>query len=159
MVAPAATQGRTAMVDILHKVGIKATSTDGVYDALATIDGLSGWWTQETSGESRIGDVILFRFGGGGFDMKVLELEPGKHVLWEVVGGPEEWIGTKVGFRLRQEGDYAVVLFKHQGWKAPVEFMHHCSTKWAMFLMSLKALVETGRGSPWPEDVKVHAAH
>jgi hypothetical protein len=36
-----------------------------------------------------------------------------------------------------------------------VEFMHHCSTKWAVFLMSLKSLVETGKGSPDPHDVKI----
>ncbi len=33
--------------------------------------------------------------------------------------------------------------------------MHHCSTKWAMFLMSLKAFVETGRGAPFPNDVHI----
>lgn len=33
--------------------------------------------------------------------------------------------------------------------------MHHCSTKWAMFLMSLKSLVETGKGAPYPEDVQI----
>ena len=47
------------------------------------------------------------------------------------------------------------MLFKHQGWKEPVEFMHHCSTKWAIFLMSLKALVETGKGLPAPDDIKI----
>jgi hypothetical protein len=33
--------------------------------------------------------------------------------------------------------------------------MHHCSTKWATFLMSLKALIEIGEGSPSPRDVKI----
>ena len=73
--------------------------------------------------------------------MKVLGLDPAKRVLWQVVDGPKEWIGTKVSFELKQEGDYTIVLFKHQGWKEPVEFMHHCSTKWGVFLMSLKSLV------------------
>ena len=41
------------------------------------------------------------------------------------------------------------------GWKEPVEFMHHCSTKWATYLMSLKSLVETGKGEPNPNDVNV----
>jgi hypothetical protein len=72
-----------------------------------------------------------------------------------VVDGPPEWIGTTVSFDLRQEDDYVVVLFEHQGWKEPVDFMHHCSTKWATYLMSLKALVETGEGSPSPRDVKI----
>jgi hypothetical protein len=65
--------------------------------------------------------------------MKVLELDPAKRVLWQVVDGPKEWIGTKVSFELRQEGGWTIVLFKHQGWKEPVEFMHHCSTKWGSF--------------------------
>ena len=95
----------------------------------------------------------------GGFDMKVLELKPERRVLWQVVEGPAEWIGTKIGFDVRQEGDYSIVLFRHQGWKEAAEFMHHCSTKWAIFLMSLKSLVETGKGQPSPEDVTIGDWH
>jgi uncharacterized protein YndB with AHSA1/START domain len=151
------------MVDILHRVGIKS-SIDEVYKALATREGLAGWWTTNTQGESKVGGVIQFRFSAdgreiGGFDMKVLELHPASRVLWEVVGGPAEWIGTKISFELKQENDYSIVLFKHQGWKEPVEFMHHCSTKWAIFLMSLKSLVETGKGTPSPDDVRIGDWH
>jgi uncharacterized protein YndB with AHSA1/START domain len=150
----------TQVADILHRVGIKS-SPDAVYKALATREGLAAWWTDNTQGESKVGGALKFRFADpkgneiGGFDMKVLELDPASRVLWQVVGGPEEWVGTKIGFELKQDGDYAVVLFRHQGWKEPVEFMHHCSTKWAMFLMSLKSLVETGKGAPSPNDVKI----
>ncbi len=143
------------MVDILHKVGIEGSSADEVYSALTTLDGLSGWWTEDTTGGTEVGDVIAFRFAAGGFDMKVLELDSAKRVLWQVVDGPEEWIGTTVHFELRQDGDYTIVLFKHEGWREPVEFMHHCSTKWATYLMSLKNLVEIGKGAPAPRDVKI----
>jgi uncharacterized protein YndB with AHSA1/START domain len=142
------------MVDILHRVGI-VSSPDDVYEALSTREGLSAWWTNVTQGESKVGGVLQFRFEAGGFDMKVLELDPAKRVLWQVVDGPEEWIGTKIRWELKQEGDYTIVLFKHQGWREPVEFMHHCSTKWAVFLMSLKSLLETGKGAPAPSDIKI----
>ncbi len=142
------------MADILHRVGIKS-SLDEVYKALTAREGLAGWWTKDTQGESKVGGVLKFRFGTGGFDMKVLELHPAKRVLWQVLDGPKEWIGTKISFELKQENDYAIVLFKHQDWKEPVESMHHCSTKWGMFLMSLKSLVETGKGAPYPDDVKI----
>jgi uncharacterized protein YndB with AHSA1/START domain len=142
------------MPDILHRVGIKASPKD-VYDALATRKGLAAWWTNDTQGDTNIGGVIQFRFPAGGFDMKVLELQPSARVLWQVVDGPAEWIGTKISWDLKQEDDYTIVMFKHQGWKEPVEFMHHCSTKWAIFLMSMKSLLETGRGSPAPNDVKI----
>ena len=77
------------MPDILHKVGIKSSSLDDVYQALATVEGLSGWWTSDTRGESKAGGVIQFRFGAGGFDMKVLELDSAKRVRWQVIEGPE----------------------------------------------------------------------
>ena len=143
------------MVDILHKVGIAGSSVDDVYTALTTVQGLSGWWADNTQGDSRVGGVLQFRFDAGGIDTKVVELRDARRVLWEVVDGPEEWIGTTISFDLQQDGDYVSVLFKHQGWKEPVEFMHHCSTKWAIFLMSLKSLVETGQGAPDPRDVKI----
>jgi uncharacterized protein YndB with AHSA1/START domain len=143
------------MPDILHRVGIKASPND-VYDAISTLDGLSGWWTADTQGECRVGGVIRFRFWErGGFDMKVLELDPGKRVLWHVVEGPEEWVGTRISWDLKQDRHWTLIFFKHQGWKEPAEIMHHCSTKWAMFLMSVKSLVETGKGAPFPNDTSI----
>lgn len=143
------------MADILHRVGIKSSPHE-VYGALTTREGLSGWWTDDTQGDSKVGGVIKFRFADRGFfDMKVLELDPAKHVLWQVVDGPQEWIGTKVSWQLKQEDGYTIILFRHLGWKEPVEFMHHCSTKWAVFLMSLKSFLETGKGTPFPDDIKI----
>ena len=142
------------MADILHRVGIKA-SLDDVHRALTTREGLAAWWTNNTQGESRVGGVLQFRFGAGGFDMKVLELHPATRVLWQVVDGPAEWIDTTVGWELKHDGEYVIVLLRHQGWKEPVEFMHHCSTKWAVFLLSLKSLLETGKGAPDPNDTKI----
>ncbi len=150
------------MVDILHRVGVENSSPEKVYDALTTVEGLVGWWTDGTTGRSvgrsgstGVGEVIEFRFPPGGFDMEVVEQTPSKRVAWKVVDGPEEWVGTTIDWELRQDGDYTIVMFKHQGWKEPVEFMHHCSTKWATYLMSLKSLVETGSGAPAPRDVHI----
>jgi uncharacterized protein YndB with AHSA1/START domain len=147
--------GQSQMVDILHKVGIRSSSRQEVYRALTTLEGLSAWWTSDTQGESRVGGVLEFCFNAGGFDMKVLELRPDERVLWEVVAGPREWIGTTISFDLKQQADWTIVLFKHQGWKEPVEFMHHCSTKWGVFLLSLKSLLETGKGAPFPNEIKL----
>lgn len=148
------------MVDILHRIGVESPTPDKVYNALTTVDGLADWWTADTKGTSEIGGRIEFRFPPvGGFDMEVIDLRPSKLVSWRVVDGPEEWIGTTINWELRQSGDYTIVLFSHKGWKEPVEFMHHCSTKWGSFLMSLKSLVETGKGAPAPRDVQISDWH
>lgn len=91
--------------------------------------------------------------------MEVLELDPAGHVRWRVTDGPAEWIGTEIDWALSRTDEYTIVLFKHEGWREPVEFMHHCSTKWALFLMSLKEYVETGHGSPAPADVRISDWH
>jgi len=57
--------------------------------------------------------------------------------------------------RHQQKGDETVVLFTHAGWAEPVEFLHHCSTRWAYFLMSLKHALEGGEATPWPRDEKI----
>jgi uncharacterized protein YndB with AHSA1/START domain len=147
------------MADILHRVGVKTPTPEKVYAALTTVDGLAGWWTDDTAGSAQVDGVLHFRFPVGGFDMKVLEATPSERVEWLVVDGPEEWVGTTVEWRLRQHGDYTIVLFSHQGWREPVEFMSHCSTKWASFLMSLKSLVESGEGAPAPRDVQISDWH
>lgn len=143
------------MVDILHRVGVKAPSPAKVYEALTTVDGLAAWWTNDTTGSADVGGVLAFRFPPGGFDMEVVEQRPDELVSWKVVDGPPEWVGTTIDWQLRQDDDLTIVLFKHEGWKEPVEFMHHCSTKWATYLMSLKSLVETGEGAPAPRDVHI----
>ncbi|GAB3846996.1 SRPBCC domain-containing protein [Micromonospora andamanensis] len=146
------------MLNILHRVGVTSAPED-VYAALTTVDGLANWWTEETDGDGDVGGVLRFRFIPGGFDMKVLETRPAELVLWEVVDGPEEWLGTQVRFELKREGDFTILLFRHEGWREPVEFMYHCSTKWATYLMSLKRLVETGKGEPAPHDVQISNWH
>jgi uncharacterized protein YndB with AHSA1/START domain len=140
------------MVDILHRIGIEGASQDAVFAQLTTIDGLAGWWAENTSGSTDTDGVIEFRFGQGGIDMKVVEQVAPERLVWEVVGGPAEWLGTTVTFELKPGDGYTIVLFRHEGWAEPVEFMYHCSTKWAMFLMSLKSLLETGVGAPDPRD-------
>jgi uncharacterized protein YndB with AHSA1/START domain len=146
------------MVDILHSVGVTKPVTE-VYTALSTLDGLAGWWTEETTGDPRPGGLVRFRFPGapapGGFDMSVLEAVPDKLVLWEVADGPQEWIGTRVRFDLSEDEGWTTLMFQHAGWAEPVDFMYHCSTKWATFLLSLKSSVETGAGRPAPRDLKI----
>lgn len=98
------------MVDIIHRVGIKAPVSK-VYAALSTVEGVAGWWTKETTGVSEPGGRIAVRFLSptgkeiGGMSMEVMELDPDRKVHWRFKSGPEEWIGTDAIFNLSQDGD------------------------------------------------------
>ena len=148
------------MVDIIHRIGIKAPLSK-VYAALATVEGVAGWWTRETTGASKPGEpvTVVFRTPSGDekgkMEFEVLGLKPDTEVRWRFTSGPEEWTGTDVTFSLSRSGEYTVVQFGHRNWREPVEFMAHCSMKWATFLLSLRDLVETGKGKPSPDDLKI----
>ncbi|MBD3582934.1 SRPBCC family protein [Flavobacterium selenitireducens] len=148
------------MVNIHHRIGIQAP-IEKVYEAIATTNGISGWWTKDTDGTSEVGGTIITRFDTsdgkevGSMQFEIAALTPNKLVQWKFREGPPEWIGTEVTFDLKQEGDFAIVLFSHLNWAEEVEFKSHCSMKWATFLLSLRLFVETGRGNPSPDDFKI----
>jgi len=144
------------MPDIRHRVAISA-SLRSVYGAVATAEGLSEWWTRDgVRGESSEGSKLRFFFGQPepAAVMEVNRLDPDGHVHWHCVEGADEWVGTKLAFDLTQSGDETVVLFTHADWRDPSEFMAHCSARWAYFILSLKSLVETGKGTPFPDDLR-----
>ena len=148
------------MIDIIHRIGIKS-STSQVYKALSTIKGLSNWWTEEVEGDEKLRGKIVFTFRSetgeikGQMIMEVQELNPGIVVRWHCIDGPEEWVGTDITFELSQQDDQTIIIFGHRNWREAVEFTAHCSMKWAVFLLSLREYVETGKGKPSPHDLKI----
>jgi len=148
------------MFDIIHRIGIRS-SADKVYSALSTIKGLSNWWTDEVEGEEKVGGRIKFTFRSetgdvkGAMTMEVKKLDPQKEVRWRCVEGPDEWINTDVTFEWSQQDDHVIIIFGHRNWREWVEFTAHCSMKWAVFLLSLREYVETGKGKPSPHDLKI----
>jgi len=144
------------MPDIRHRVVISAP-LESVYEAVATPRGISGWWTRDgVRGEAVEGSELQFFFDGPepAATMEITRLDPEGSVQWTCVGGADEWIGTRQSFDLSRQGDDTVVLFTHADWRSPSEFMAHCSARWAYFMLSLKRLMETGVGTPFPEDLK-----
>jgi uncharacterized protein YndB with AHSA1/START domain len=134
-----------------------AASPQDVYESLSTIDGLKSWWTQDVSGDSAPGGRLEFSFGSPDrvAVMEVVSARPDDNVTWRCVGGPEEWVDTTVTFDLKVQPDETVVLFTHGGWREPVEFMSHCSTKWGYFLLGLKAGLEGGKAPRYPDDMPI----
>lgn len=145
------------MSNICLTYGTK-TPAQQIRAALTTLDGLSHWWTSDTAGDPSEGGTLTFTFGSnGGFDMRVIKSNA-RQVHWECVKGPDEWIGTSIEFDIDERDAHNQLLFRHRGWKAENGFFHHCSMKWATFLLSMRDYVESGVGRPYPDDLKIEAA-
>lgn len=144
------------MADIRHRVGVNAP-VDKVFEALTTVEGIATWWTRDAEGDAGLGGTLRFYFGSPepSAVMEVVDVETDRLVTWRCSDGPAEWVDTRLDFVLKETDAETVLLFTHANWKEPVEFMHHCSTKWAYFLVGLKELLEGGDSSAFPDDLAI----
>ncbi|MGE4234172.1 MAG: SRPBCC domain-containing protein [Bacteriovoracia bacterium] len=144
--------------EIRHEVGIK-TTPEKLFSALTRPEELARWWTRDTRGESTAGSSLEFWFGDFCQKMIVSKLNPNTLVHWKVTkDGVPEWENTEIEFLLEEDKESSQVLvhFRHFGWKSNTGMLAHCNTKWAVFLLSLKDLAETGTGKPYPEDLQIN---
>jgi len=66
--------------------------------------------------------------------------------------GTREWVGTTLTFDLQEADGETVVLFTHGGWREPVPFLHHCTTKWGVYLLGMRTWLQGGSPSSFPDD-------
>ena len=142
------------MTDILHRIQINS-SPDKIYQAILTASGLSKWWTKEVRTTSQVGSIAEFGFGTSVTKMSIDKLMTDQRIEWTCVDGPDEWINTHLFFDLTAEGSNTILRFGQKDWRSASDFYCHCNTKWSYFLHSLKSYIETGQGTPFPDDVKI----
>jgi uncharacterized protein YndB with AHSA1/START domain len=144
---------------INHQVGVKA-SPEEVYKALTETQKLAQWWTTDTRGSgAKIGDTLEFWFYGSFCQQfHVKDLKPAKRVAWKAPKGQGagEWEETEVSFDLSTDEKQTLIQFRHSGWRDSTDFQGHCSMRWAVFLLSLKDVLERGKGRPIPYDLEVN---
>jgi hypothetical protein len=160
------------MPNIHHELIIGAAVTS-VYQAITSQQGLSAWWTPQTTAKAEIGSTLRFSFGTDYFkEMKLTALNPYDLVNWDCISGASEWVGTKISFKL-YSGNQALLLqtspeaagqiqqqvkdspitllkFEHNNWENYTPMFAECNYTWGQFLRSLKLFCETGKGKPWP---------
>lgn len=140
------------MPDIMHTLKIHA-SPDRVYQALATADGIRSWWTRDAVLDPKVGSAGEFGFYGRRFVAKVTieALEAPSLVRWKVTNSA--WPGDRIEFALRPEGKHTRLSFAHRGFAEADRGYASATTRWGFYLLSLKQYLETGNGTPNPDDL------
>jgi uncharacterized protein YndB with AHSA1/START domain len=139
------------MRDIMHLIKIHASS-ERVYQAITTADGIRQWWTRDAAIEAKVGGAGEFGFYGKRFVAKVTieELNPVTRVRWKVANSA--WQGNDIEFNLSADGNDTTLLFAHRGFPRADEGYASATTRWGFYLLSLKRYLQTGKGTPNPDD-------
>jgi len=145
--------------EIWHEIMINASPRD-VYQALTDVDKLAHWWTTDTRGKYKVGNSLEFCFDRLCQPVEVTALRPDELVRWRVPivskKGMSDWADTEIEFKIFREDGQTLLHFRHSNWREDAKMFPQCSLDWAVFLMSLKEFVETGRGRPYPYDMLPH---
>jgi uncharacterized protein YndB with AHSA1/START domain len=137
------------MSNILFELTIDAPPSE-VYKAVTQVNGIKGWWTTDTSIKPEVGSTAEFRFGEQGWlGFEIVELNPSKRVVWKSThAAAPDWSGTSVTFDLEPQNGGTKLLFGHRDFATEQGSFAGVSWQWAYFMMSLKAYVESGKGTP-----------
>lgn len=148
--APSGVETEMSLKSISHETPIEAQPTE-IYAALTEPRLLAKWWIPDTRGESEVGKSLEFWIGDFCQRMEILELDPNRRVRWRPADqGSADWARTEIEFDIRRENEKCWVRFRHGGLRSDVEKLPYYSTSWAVFLLSLKDLMEAGKGFPFP---------
>lgn len=141
------------MAEIHHQIGVKA-ETEKTYQAISTLAGLSHWWTK-TTGEATVGGSLHFHFAEQSIEMTIKDMIENKKITWLCTQTEGEWQGTIITFELTAGEQQTLINFSHTKWARQSSLCAHCNTKWAVFMLSLKNYLETGKGRPFPDDIHI----
>lgn len=124
-----------------------AASPAALRAAIATDEGVSGWWVPTVSPGP---ELLTMSFGDSGVDVRVVATP--ELVIWEVVSCSAEpdWVGTTIEFATAADAaDGTIKLaFRHRG-LGGLPCAENCFAGWTHYLPSLVSYVESGVGSPF----------
>jgi uncharacterized protein YndB with AHSA1/START domain len=143
--------------EIWHEIHINASPKE-VYDAVTDVKKLAHWWTTDTRGKSVVGEKLEFWFYGQmSAEMVVTALKVDELVQWRVTERSiPDWVNTEIEFKIFREDDQTFLHLRHAKWREDAKMFPECSMHWAIYLLSLKEFVETGKGRPHPYDMPVN---
>jgi len=126
--------------------------------AFNAINNVSGWWSEEVEGSTdKLNAVFNYHFEDvHRCKVKIIELVPGKKVVWEVMENyfkftkdKSEWTGTKIIFDITTKDNKTQIRFTHQGLVPEYECFEVCREGWSNYINnSLHKLISTGKGQP-----------
>lgn len=116
-------------------------------DVFNRINDVSKWWSKDFEGSStKLNDEFVICHPGRHYSkQKLIEVSPGKKVVWLVTDSElnwiekdkSEWTNTKMIFEITAKGDKTVLHFTHEGLVPEKECYAMCEKGWNKVIKDL----------------------
>ena len=145
------------MATTRHFIGAK-TTPEAMFHALSAPEGLEKWWATSASGEVAVGGTVAMDFGGlVTLTFRYDEIRPSERLILTCIGGFKAWQDTVLTHEIAEKDGQVFLTHIHDRIDGDdPEALTYFSTKWTVYLLSLKAYLETGKGTPFPTETKLY---
>jgi hypothetical protein len=144
--------------DFTSTILVDQTSAE-VFNA---INNVRGWWSEEIEGSTdKLNAEWTYHYEDvHQCKMKIIELVPGKKVVWLVLDNyfsftedKSEWKGNKIIFEIMEKDNKTQLQFTQVGLVPEYECYDICQNAWSTYIQkSLRSLITTGKGQPNGKD-------
>ena len=126
------------------------------------INNVRGWWSEEIDGNTdKLNEEFIYHFKDVHLcRIKLVELVPGKKVMWHVldnyfsfIENQSEWKDTKIVFEISEKDGKTQLHFTHLGLVPEEECYNICVEGWNNYInLSLRNLIVGEKGQPNPKE-------
>ncbi|MEO1090116.1 MAG: hypothetical protein AAFX81_05765 [Pseudomonadota bacterium] len=143
------------MAGVHHRVGV-AGDINRIYRAMHEPSGLAGWWASTADGTPEVGQVVNLHFEAlTTLSFEITALEENALVRLQCVSGPGPWQNCQLDFTFQQGEKQIWVDLIHENKSVSESDFLYFRTKWPIYLLSMRDLIETGTGTPYPKETKI----
>ncbi|GAC1307560.1 MAG: hypothetical protein NVSMB24_19650 [Mucilaginibacter sp.] len=112
-------------------------------DVFNHVNDVSNWWSKDFEGQSaRFNDEFIINHPGNHYSkQRLIEVIPGKKVVWLVteshlnwIENKDEWTNTKMVFEISPKGDKTELKFTHDGLVPEKECYSRCIEGWDLVI-------------------------
>lgn len=143
------------MARVRHRIGV-AGDIGQIYRAMHEPSGLASWWASAADGTPEVEQLLNLHFAAlTTLTFEVLALEQDLRICLHCVAGPGPWQGSELEFTFKEDEKQVWVGLVHENKSVSEDDFVYFSTKWPSYLLSLRNLIETATGTPYPREPKI----
>ena len=145
------------MKKIVHFIGAKTTK-EKMFHAISTPDGIKEWWASNANGTVKMGETLELIFTKlTVLNFKYEEIIPNNKLVLTCFNSFKAWDKTQLVFEIEEKEGQVFLTLTHQNIPDDdVESLTYFTSKWTIYLLSLKQYLETGIGTPYPKELKLY---
>ena len=140
-----------------HFIGTR-TAKEAVFRAISLPSELEKWWATTAEGKAELGETLYLTFENlTTLKFKYDQMIPNEKLVLTCFDSFKSWDKTQLIFEIAEKDDQIFLTHTHQNIKPDdVESLTYFTTKWTVYLLSLKQYLETGTGTPYPYEKKLY---